>query len=127
MSAPLDRWHQFVADRDISVLADLLDDDVRFRPPTYWKVREGKAMTMLVLSTVMEIFEDFEYHRQWIDGNDWALEFSARIGDLELKGVDLIRLENDKIVDFEVIIRPPNAVAALRNLMGIRLAALGSP
>lgn len=125
MSDPLTAWHRFVAERDIAYLDDLLDDHVSFRPPTYWKTRIGKPITMLILSSVMEIFEDFEYQRQWIDGGNWALEFSARIGDLALKGVDLIRVENNKIVDLEVLIRPPNAINALRHEMVTRLAALG--
>lgn len=125
MTDPLQRWHQFITDRDISHLGDLLADDIAFRPPTYWKARNGRPTTMLILSTVMEILEDFEYHRQWIDNNNWALEFSARIGDLQLKGVDLIRLEDGKIVELEVIIRPPNAVVALGTEMGNRLTGLG--
>jgi hypothetical protein len=125
MSDPLTAWHRFVAEKDIAYLDDLLDDNVSFRPPTYWKTRIGKPITMLILSSVMEIFEDFEYRRQWIDGENWALEFSARIGDLALKGVDLIRIENNKIVDLEVLIRPPNAINALRHEMVTRLAALG--
>ncbi|MBK5267454.1 MAG: nuclear transport factor 2 family protein [Acidimicrobiia bacterium] len=125
MSDPLTAWHRFIAEKDIAYLDNLLDDNVSFRPPTYWKTRIGKPITMLILSSVMEIFEDFEYRRQWIDGENWALEFSARIGDLALKGVDLIRLENNKIVDLEVLIRPPNAINALRHEMVTRLAALG--
>ena len=121
----LTRWHQFVSDRDVAHLSDLLADEVVFRPPTYWKTRQGKPTTMLLLSTVMGVFEDFEYHRQWINDDSWALEFSARIGEFELKGVDLMRIENGQIVDLEVLIRPPNAVLALRNEMGERLAALG--
>ncbi len=125
MSDPLTAWHRFVAEKDIVYLDNLLDDNVSFRPPTYWKTRIGKPITMLILSSVMEIFEDFEYRRQWIDGENWALEFSARIDDLALKGVDLIRVENNKIVDLEVLIRPPNAINALRHEMVTRLAALG--
>lgn len=126
MTDPLAGWHQFVTDRDIAHLDELLADDVTFRPPTYWKTRSGKPLTMLILSSVMEIFEDFEYHRQWINENDWALEFTARIGDLALKGVDLITLQDGKITDLEVVIRPPNAVDALRHEMSVRLAALGA-
>lgn len=126
MSDPLTAWHRFIAEKDIVYLDNLLDDNVSFRPPTYWKTRIGKPITMLILSSVMEIFEDFEYRRQWIDGENWALEFSARIGDLALKGVDLVRLENNKIVDLEVLIRPPNAINALRHEMVTRLAALGA-
>jgi len=53
------------------------------------------------------------------------LEFSAMVGDKQLKGVDLIRFdEHGKIVEFEVMIRPINATAALGEEMGKRLGAL---
>ena len=36
-----------------------------------------------------------------------VLEFSANVGDKSLKGIDMIRFnEQGKIVDFEVMIRP---------------------
>ena len=124
-AAALETWHRFVAERRPELLEDLLGTDVVFKAPTYWAERRGKTLVLAVLSTVMTVFEDFEYHRQWIDGDDWALEFSARIGDLALRGVDLIHLEDGQIVDFEVMIRPPNAVQALREEMERRLDRRG--
>ena len=125
MTDPLALWHQAIVERDISLLDEVLAEDITFRPPTYWKERQGKAVTKLLLSNVVEIFEDFEYRRQWIDGDEWALEFSARIGDLHLKGIDLMHLEDGEIVELEVLIRPPTAVEALKNEMGRRLTELG--
>ncbi len=55
-----------------------------------WKPTPDRFPTFVLLANVIEIFEDFAYHRQLIDGNNWALEFSANIGDLSLKGSDLI-------------------------------------
>ena len=53
-----------------------------------------------------------------------VLEFSAKVGDKSLKGIDMIRFdETGKIVDFEVMIRPFNALQALGAEMGARLAA----
>lgn len=76
----------------------------------------------MILSNVVEVFEDFAYHREWVDGNNWSLEFSARVGEFSLKGIDLIRL-NDAglIVEFEVFIRPANALQALGEAMAQRL------
>ena len=125
MTDPLAIWHQFIADRDVAHLDPLLDEAVTFRSPAYWKPRTGKSSTLFILSTVMEIFEDFTYHRQWIHQTDWALEFTARIGDLRLKGVDLITLQDGKITELEVVIRPPNAVEALRQEMAVGLATQG--
>lgn len=121
-AAALETWHRFVAEQNTELLDDLLGPDVVFKAPTYWSERRGKPAVIVVLSTVMTVFEDFQYHREWIHADDWALEFSARIGDLALRGVDLIHLENGHIVDFEVMIRPPNAVKALRDEMERRLA-----
>jgi hypothetical protein len=52
------------------------------------------------------------------------LEFEARIGELSMRGIDLIETnEQGKIVDFEVMIRPANALQVLGAEMGRRLAA----
>lgn len=51
------------------------------------------------------------------------LEFSANVGDKSLKGIDMIRFnEQGKIVDFEVMIRPMSGLAVLAEQMGIRIA-----
>lgn len=119
----IERWHEFVADQKTSRLDDLLADDVVFHAPAYIKPRKGKAETKMVLSTVVQVFEDFRYHRQWVDGANICLEFSARIGDKSLKGVDLITVNADgRAVDFEVMVRPINALEALFKAMAERLA-----
>ena len=62
--------------------------------------------------------------REIFDENDWALEFEAQIGGLNLRGIDLIKLEKQgKIVDFEVMIRPANALQILGAKMTEKLSA----
>ncbi|MNY31347.1 hypothetical protein D3C86_1655090 [compost metagenome] len=52
------------------------------------------------------------------------LEFSARVGGKELKGIDMIRFnEQGKIVEFEVMVRPLSGLQALGEEMGRRLGA----
>lgn len=110
----LDRWHTIVFQRDGQELLAMLAEDVVFRSPFQWRPHQGHQATGLILSTVAEVFQDFTYHRELIDGNNWALEFSARVGDLSVKGIDLIRLDDDgQIVEFEVFIRPANGLQAL--------------
>jgi hypothetical protein len=54
------------------------------------------------------------------------LEFSARVGDLSLKGIDLIRFnDKERIQEFEVFIRPANGLQALGEEMKKRLAQKG--
>lgn len=120
---PLDRWHHIVFDRDLTDLQAMLAEDVVFRSPYVWRPYHGRQAAWLILSTVIDLFQEFEYHRELVDGNNWALEFSARVGDLSLKGIDLIRLDDDgRIVEFEVFIRPFNGLQALGAAMADRLS-----
>ncbi|MCA9965734.1 MAG: nuclear transport factor 2 family protein [Anaerolineales bacterium] len=119
-------WHDIVASKDTSRLGNLLADDILLYSPVFWQPKQGKMAAFIILSTVIEVFEDFTYHREWLMGDEWALEFSARIGDKQLKGVDLVTFdESGKIVRFEVLIRPLNGLQALGMEMGQRLAKLG--
>ena len=119
-------WHDIVASKDTSRLGNLLADDILFYSPVFWQPKQGKMAASVILSTAIEVFEDFVYRREWLMGNEWALEFSARIGDKQLKGVDLVTFdESGKIVRFEVLIRPLNGLQALGMEMGQRLAKLG--
>ena len=119
----LARWHHaFVETRDKAALASILADDVIFRSPFVWKPYHGKAATMHILGTVITVFEDFRYHRTFTNPTGCVLEFSARVGDRELGGVDLIEFDaNGLMVDFTVMIRPGSGLEALAREMGRRL------
>lgn len=120
----LERWHRIVFGRDLAELQAMLAEDVVFRSPYVWRPYPGRQATWLILSTVLDVFQDFTYHRELIDGDNWALEFSARVGDLSLKGIDLIRLDGEgRIVEFEVFVRPFNGLQALGAAMAARLAS----
>jgi hypothetical protein len=94
-------WHDMAARRDMSQLPTILHPQAVFRSP-------------------------MAYHRQLAsdDGLNVVLEFSARVGERELKGIDLVRFdENGLIVDFEVMVRPMSGLQALGDQMARRLAA----
>ena len=122
MNADLQRWHQIIFERDWQDLQEFLAEDVVFYSPFLWKPYHGRQAAWLILTTVADVFQDFQYHRLLVDGNNWALEFSANVGDLSLKGIDLIQLdENGRIDSFEVFIRPANGLQALGAEMARRL------
>jgi hypothetical protein len=124
-AATVQRWHQLVAAQDLSSLPKLLHPQAVFRSPMAFKPYEGAPMVNLILNTVLQVFEDFTYHRELAtaDGLSVVLEFSARVGGRELKGIDMIRFdEAGQIVEFEVMIRPMSGLAALGEEMGRRLA-----
>ncbi len=120
----LNAWHHMVARADLSGLADIVHPDAVFRSPMSIHPYGPAPALLLALQTVVTIFQDFAYHRQFAsdDGLNVVLEFSARVGDKQLKGVDLIRFnEQGQITDFEVMIRPLNGLQALGAEMGVRL------
>ena len=122
----IDRWHEMLATRDMSILNELLAEDVVFRSPVAFHPYPGKQVVFFILSNVIQVFENFTYHREFIseDGNNVVLEFSAQVSDKKLKGVDMIQFnEEGQIIDFEVMIRPKSGLEALAAQMGQRMAA----
>ncbi len=118
----LKRWHNIVSKRDMQDLQAMLAENVTFYSPFLWKPYHGRQSAWMILAAVSEVFQDFTYHRELVDGNDWALEFSASVGDLSVKGIDLIRLNDDGlIVEFEVFIRPANGLQVLGAAMARKL------
>jgi hypothetical protein len=119
----LEGWHRFVASGDPGLLPPLLSEHIVFRSPFVQSPIPGRPATLLVLTTVVQIFENFRYHRSFIAGpHDVALEFGANIGKWQLKGIDLIRFnEVGEMIEFEVMIRPFKALAALGEEMGNRI------
>jgi len=122
----LSRWHQVVKNKDMSLLRELLDENVEFHSPTVWQPKKGRDITQYILKMVIEIFQDFEYQREWVDSNNLALEFSARVDDKKVKGIDLIRWNDQgKIIHFEVMLRPLNGLQLMLDKMTKHLEYAG--
>lgn len=120
-------WHDMVARGDLGDLRSIVHPDATFRSPVAFKPYKSADAVVLALSTVLTVFADFAYHRQATtdDGLNVVLEFSARVGDKAVKGIDFVRFDEDgRIVDFEVMMRPLNGVQALAEEMGKRLGGI---
>ncbi len=123
----LARWHDMVARRELSKVTEIVHPEATFRSPMAFKPYQSAQAVTLILQTVMNVFEDFAYHRELVseDGQSVVLEFSARVGERSLKGIDLIAFDADGLItDFEVMVRPLNGLQALGTEMGARLAAV---
>ena len=121
----LDSWHQMIASNDLDGLHAIVHPDAVFRSPMAHTSYASAQAVILALSTVIQVFKNFAYHRQLTtdDGLSVVLEFSAEVGDRKLKGIDLIRFnEQGQIVEFEVMVRPLSGLQALGEEMGRRLA-----
>ena len=123
-----DRFRAAAEAKDFSELEELFSEDVSFRSPVVFKVYEGRDALALLLSAVVEVFEDFRYTDQVETGDTAVLVFEARVGDRELNGVDVLRFDADgRIGEMMVMVRPMSAMNALAEAMGARLAeATGS-
>lgn len=119
----LREWHRFVETKNENVLRPLFAETTTFRSPFVHLPIPGRPASVLILSTVVQIFENFRYHRTFFAGtHDVALEFSANIGEFELKGVDLVKFDaSGKIIEFEVMIRPFRALETLSSLLSARI------
>ena len=123
----LSRWHAMLEQKDFSALPELLHPEAFFRSPVAHKPYPGAQAVHLILSTVIQVFENFTYHRELVseDGMSVVLEFSAVVDDKALKGIDLIRFnEQGLIVEFEVMVRPLSGLQALGAQMRSRLEHL---
>ena len=119
----LETWHDLLEKREFDRLRPLAAETVVFRSPAFFTPYPGVEPLVHIIATVNTIFEDFAYHREfWSEGHEAVvLEFSARIGDKKLKGIDIISFDDaGRIKEFEVMIRPANAAAAVGEAMAAK-------
>lgn len=120
----LTEWHRVVAERDLAALPKLIAPDITMGAPPYWRKLQGERIVGHLLGLIVHTIEGFTYHREWAHGADLALEFTGRVGDLELQGIDLITLNRDgRVQNLDVLMRPVNAVIALREAVAPKMAA----
>lgn len=123
----LARWHPVVQDRDLEGLEGLLALDVTMGAPPYWDKLSGRPLVHHLLGLIIHTIEDFTYHREWHEDSrrnaEIALEFRGHVGQIELQGIDLISLnERGEIQNLDVMIRPMNALEALRDTIAPGMA-----
>ena len=113
-------FREAVERRDVEALEALLADDVVFRSPAVYKPYEGKVATMVVLRSVMRVFEDFRYTREATGGSgDSVLVFEASVGGKQLEGADFVHVRDDGLVDdLRVMIRPLSGLNGVVEAMG---------
>lgn len=122
----LEKWHKVVFEKDMKSLNELLSDKITFYSPVVFKPKTTKEEAFFVLSNVIEVFSNFKYHREFFNGNNWALEFSAEVNGKSVKGIDIIEFDdNSRIINFEVLIRPLSGLIALGEEMNKRFSDAG--
>ncbi len=108
---------------DFDAVSELFTDDIRMRSPIARRIYRGRAAVIDVLRAVSTVFEEFTYEHEISSssGDDHVLLFSARVGDFEIQGCDLLHYRDDGLIDqLTVMLRPLKAVLAFEER--IRLA-----
>ena len=107
-----------IKSHNVDELISILDKNVVFKPPTYWKEWQGQEVVARILAHVGSVFKNLEYRRILCNSSDYFLEFSCKIGQLDATGVDMITLNERGLIEtFEVVMRPYKSVGELRKLM----------
>ena len=119
-------FRRAVEARDLEAVAGLLAEEVVLHSPVTHRPFEGREVVLVVLGAVIEVFEDFVYidEMERDGGRATMLRFTARVGDRQLEGVDLIVLDADgRIADLTVMVRPLSGLQALAEGMAARLGS----
>lgn len=118
---PVDFWHRCVETNDFNPIESILDDNATFYSPAVHSPKNGKAEVAKYLRTAMAILNNgsFNYTREWRSERSAVLEFSAVVDGIHFNGVDIIKWnENDLIEEFKVMVRPLKALNLIVPLMG---------
>ncbi len=130
MSAPaaVRTWHEIVTTRDRELLQSLLSDDVVFRSPAVHTPQAGRALTTMYLEAALVVLApNLQYHREWFGPDSAVLEFTTVVDDVEVHGVDIMTWgDDDRLVDFAVMVRPQKGLAKVIERMGAELARQSS-
>jgi ketosteroid isomerase-like protein len=113
-----DRFRAAAEAKDFAAAEELFADEAIFRSPAVFKPYEGREAIKLVLSAVVQVFEDFRYLEQVETGDVAVLMFEARVGERALQGVDVLKFDpDDRITELTVMVRPMTGLQALAERM----------
>ncbi|WP_394825402.1 nuclear transport factor 2 family protein [Pendulispora albinea] len=119
----MNRFRKAVEARDVEALEQSLAPDIVFHSPVRFHPYVGRAAVGAVLRAVIRVFEDFRYTGELHGDADTALVFRAKVGDLELEGIDLGTVDpsTDLVTHLTVFVRPLSAAQALAAAVGKEL------
>jgi hypothetical protein len=117
-------WHAVVDSGDPAQLGGLLAEEVVFRSPAVHAPQEGKGLTTAYLAAAMVVLgPTLRYVEEWYGDRSAVLEFEAELDGLFVQGIDMLRWnDEDRLVEFIVMVRPLRGLEKLIELMGRQLS-----
>lgn len=114
-------WHAFAIIGKAELLEAQLSTDCVFYSPIVHTPQKGRELSMAYLLAAWKIFQNsnFTYDREFPCDDKAVLEFSCKIDDVEINGVDMIEWDaNGQIKQFKVLICPLKAIQKIHQKMG---------
>jgi hypothetical protein len=110
--------------KDVELMTETLREDVVLHSPILFRGFEGREVAAHVLGHVAETLEDLTYVDELAGERSVALRFKAKVGELQIEGIDFLDLDEDgRVAELTVFMRPLRAVKAFNELMAARLEA----
>jgi hypothetical protein len=107
---------------DREAVRDSLSADAVFNSPVIFAPYRGRDAVAILVATAIDVFQDFRYTGQVVDGSHQVLVFEARVGDRKVQGVDILRLDGEGLVaELTVMLRPMSGMTAMAEAMRQRL------
>jgi hypothetical protein len=120
------RFREAVERQDVQAARELLAAEIVFHSPVTFHPFIGRDTVTRLLGEVAQVFEDFRYTDELDVEGAHALIFRARVGERELEGIDLLRLDEDGLIaDFTVMLRPLSGLVPFAQAMAERVAEAG--
>jgi len=115
--------------RDVAAVVDLFAPDAVFHSPLTERLAfTGPEQIGPLTEVVFQVFDDLRYTDEGTGDGTGYLVWRARIGDLDIESVDVLRFGPDgKIQEVTAFFRPLPAAAAALRLIGAGLARRKSP
>ena len=100
--------------------------DIVFHSPATFHPFIGRETVTALLTIVADTFEDFRYTDELEAEDVHALIFRAAIDGREIEGIDLVRLDEEGLIeDFTVMLRPISGLLPFAQAMGEKVQAAG--
>jgi hypothetical protein len=110
---------------DHAAMVATLADDIEFHSPVAHRPFVGREAAAGVLAAVMSTLTALRYTDELEAGGTTALVFRARIGTKDVEGLDLLRTNDDGLIDhFTVMMRPLSAIVAMGEAMAPKVEGL---
>ena len=110
----------------MGAIPSLLAPEIVFHSPVTFHPFVGRETVMGLLTLVGQTFEDFRYTDELAGEHAHALIFRAAIEGKQLEGIDLLRFDEEGLIDdFTVMLRPLSGLIPFAQAMGEKATQAG--